>query len=101
MEKELNEIEKMYTKVKPLVEKMKANYPEEINLEGLEPALTNDIAEIVLQMLSLARAEIVQELEGICNKSKTERGLCKAIGNFINKTKQSNEKEIRNNRRRV
>jgi hypothetical protein len=42
-------LEEMYVKMKPLVEKMKAKYPKDCNIEGLEPALTNDITEIVLQ----------------------------------------------------
>ena len=50
--KNIKELEKMYLRVKPLVKKMRAKYPKELNLEGLEPALTNDIAEIVLKILS-------------------------------------------------
>lgn len=31
------------------------------------------------------REKIHQELQSLCNKSKTERGLAKALGNYIDK----------------
>src|SRR3990167_3729290 len=43
--------------VKPRVEIMKARYPKGCNIEGLEPALTSDIAEIVLQEVEKAAVE--------------------------------------------
>lgn len=39
-------LETWYRKVKPFVKKIKKRYPKELNIEGLEPALTSDIAEI-------------------------------------------------------
>lgn len=39
--------EDTWNAISPLVEKMKAKYPPECNIEGLEPALTQDIIEIV------------------------------------------------------
>ena len=58
----LASLEEMYVKMKPLVEKMKAKYPKDCNIEGLEPALTNDIAEIVLQAVAEYKAELDEEL---------------------------------------
>ncbi len=43
--------EKVYDKVRPFVEKMKARYPAGCNIEGLEPALSTDITEIVLSLI--------------------------------------------------
>lgn len=59
-----NNIEKMYKTIKPLVEKMKAKYPSELNMDGLEPALTNDIAEIVLSRISTILSDIAGKIEG-------------------------------------
>ena len=39
--------EEWYRKVEPFVEEMKSRYPKEMNMDGLDPALTADIAEIV------------------------------------------------------
>ena len=62
-------IEEMYRRIEPLVEKMKAKYPPELNMEGLEPALTNDIAEVVLEVLEedlrVERQFILNILDGI------------------------------------
>lgn len=72
---EIDNIIDVYEKVKPLVEKMKAKYPEELNLEGLEPALINDIAEIVLEMLENREKEIVKLIK--------EKGLHLGYANDI------------------
>lgn len=48
-------LERMYVRIKPLVAKMRAKYPKECNIDGLEPALTNDIAEIVLKVIATTR----------------------------------------------
>ena len=58
-----NDIEETYKRIKPLVERMKAKYPKELNIEGLEPALTNDIAEIVLKQRKDLQREVKKELE--------------------------------------
>jgi hypothetical protein len=55
-------VEEMYRRVKPLVEKMKAKYPAELNMEGLEPALTSDTAEIALEVCLADRKERDREL---------------------------------------
>lgn len=55
------ELGQMYERVKPLVEKMKAKYPQD--LEGLEPALTSDIAEIVLEVLAAETLKAREEVE--------------------------------------
>lgn len=55
---EVKDIEEMHTKIKPLVERMKAKYPIELNLEGLEPALTSDITEIVLEVCKEKQDEV-------------------------------------------
>lgn len=44
------EREKWYERVKSLVEEMRARYPEECGIEALEPALTDDIAEIAMKI---------------------------------------------------
>lgn len=49
--------EEWYIKVKPFVEKMKEKYPFVCNIEGLEPALTSDISEIVFSFVQAAREE--------------------------------------------
>lgn len=57
------ELDEMYLKVEPLVEKMKAKYPPELNMEGLEPALSSDIAEIVLAILASHQREVEESVE--------------------------------------
>lgn len=59
---EENDLEKMYVRIEPLVEEMKAKYPKECNIEGLEPALRNDIAEIALIIESQTRNSVLEEL---------------------------------------
>lgn len=54
--------EEMYRVVSPLVERMKAKYPPELNMDGLDPALTSDIADIVLEILS-HKAEEIRKLD--------------------------------------
>ena len=54
-----NNIEQTYERIKPLVEKMKKKYPPEYNIERLEPALTHDIAEIVLHCEQSVREELL------------------------------------------
>ena len=44
----IEELDKMYEHVEPLVAKMRAKYPSLLNIDGLEPALTADVAEIAL-----------------------------------------------------
>jgi hypothetical protein len=44
------EMERMYKQVAPLVDKMRAKYDPSLNIDGFEPALTNDIAEIALEV---------------------------------------------------
>lgn len=69
----------MYIKVKPLVEKMKAKYP--FNMEGLEPALTNDIAEIVLEINKAKSFDdsLRNTFEGAkeCGHNAIESNMCK------------------------
>ena len=55
--------EKLYPIVALLVEKMREKYPPELNMEGLEPALTQDILEIVCTLLAKERAKILEEIE--------------------------------------
>jgi hypothetical protein len=40
--------DEMYEKLEPKIEEIKSRYPKECNIEGLEPALSTDITEIVL-----------------------------------------------------
>ena len=42
--------EKMYEHISSMTEKMRAKYPKELNMDGLEPALTSDISEICLKI---------------------------------------------------
>ena len=65
--------EKWYLKVQPLVEKMKARFPQD--LEGLEPALTSEIADIVLALRTA-------ELEGSLNytDNKMSKEIAKNLG---------------------
>lgn len=49
--------------VKELVEKMKAKYPPACNIESLEPALTQDITEIVGVLLTEQREAMVKMVE--------------------------------------
>lgn len=53
------ETEEEYLAIKPLVEIVKIRYPDELNIEGLEPALTSDIAQIAVAYANtlLARRE--------------------------------------------
>ena len=44
------ETEAIWRIVAPLVDKMRAKYPKELNIDGFEPALTQDICEIVLEL---------------------------------------------------
>jgi len=55
-----------YNLVSPLVDEMRAKYPPEFNIEGLEPALTDDIAEIVRILLKSQVEEILELLENSC-----------------------------------
>lgn len=41
------------------------------------------IREAITQALAEQKARMVEDLKKICNKSKTERGLAIALGNFI------------------
>ena len=41
------------------------------------------IRETITQALAEQKARMVEDLKKICNKSKTERGLAIALGNFI------------------
>jgi hypothetical protein len=50
-----------WEEVAPLVERMKAKYPPECNIEGLEPALTQDICEIVSQAKRQEGERILEE----------------------------------------
>lgn len=81
------EINEMYLRIKPLVEKMRAKYPKELNMEGLEPALTNDIAEIVIEftkpLLSQVREEAYKKaIELFSKKTMNEKGkpICPKCG---------------------
>ncbi len=57
--------EKMYEMVAPLVDKMRAKYPPELNIDGFEPALTSDIAEIVSTVIS---STVIPEIKGEIEK---------------------------------
>ena len=58
--------QEMYTRIIPLVEEIKKRYPKELNIEGLEPALTNDIAEICL----IIEKEMVERVRGVVEGMK-------------------------------
>ena len=62
---EWTQLEQMYLVVKPLVEKMKAKYPTDLNIDGLEPALTSDIAEIALQIRTRINNEWREKILGM------------------------------------
>ena len=71
----LQSIEEIHKEIAPLVDKMRAKYPQD--LEGLEPALTSDIAEIVYQdrttlkdilLAALEEANDVDEAKAIISK---------------------------------
>ena len=55
----IDEIGKMFETIRPDVDRMKSKYPKELNIEGLEPALTNDIAEIVQKHVEDMRRKCV------------------------------------------
>lgn len=55
-----SKIEEMYKRVSPLVEKMIAKYP--VDISGLDPALTNDVAEIALVIAQEARREVFEKI---------------------------------------
>ena len=57
----LQSVEEIHKEIAPLVDKMRAKYPQD--LEGLEPALTSDIAEIVYQDRTTLRATLLDALE--------------------------------------
>lgn len=46
---EEKEWEKMYEWAVPRVDKMRAKYPKDFNMDGMEPALTSDIVDILLE----------------------------------------------------
>lgn len=48
--------------LKTLIEDMKSKYPQ--NLEGLEPALTDDIVQIVMKH----REDLAEEIKGLVSK---------------------------------
>lgn len=55
-------MEEMYAAITPKMEEIKARYPRELNIEGLEPALTSDVAEICLEQVKLALQQREEEL---------------------------------------
>jgi len=57
----LQSIEEIHKEIAPLVDKMRAKYPQD--LEGLEPALTSDIAEIVYQDRTTLKDILLAALE--------------------------------------
>ncbi len=62
---EEKEIMKLYKTVSPLVEIMKSHYQKEINIEGLEPALTADIIEIVQIENKRVVEEVIEKVKKI------------------------------------
>ena len=86
------DIEKVWPEVQPLVEKMKAKYPEGCNIEGLEPALTNDVCEIYLLAYNKGKEE-GKAYKGdygrkMClHGANEERNRILAIGEMLKKTK--------------
>lgn len=50
--------EKMFKKIAPLVDNMRAKYPPELNIDGFEPTLTADITDIVLTVLIEFKSEM-------------------------------------------
>ena len=57
----LQSVEEIHKEIAPLVDKMRAKYPQD--LEGLEPALTSDIAEIVYQDRTTLKDILLAALE--------------------------------------
>lgn len=57
------EWERLYPIVEPLVEKMRAKYPPELNIDGFEPALTQDIVEIVDTVITSRDEALIAGLE--------------------------------------
>ena len=55
----------MYEKIQPKMVEIRARYPESFNLDGLEPAISNDVAELVLEQLALFKQELLEKVEGI------------------------------------
>ena len=62
---EEKEIMKLYKTVSPLVEIMKSHYQKEINIEGLKPALTADIIEIVQIENKRVVEEVIEKVKKI------------------------------------
>lgn len=81
-----NNWEELYEKVTPLVEKMKAKYPTEINIEGLEPALSTDITEIVASLLASQRETLAVEIE-VEKLDEVEKILTKILNKLTNEEK--------------
>ena len=55
--------EAMYLAIQPHMKKIKARYPEELNIEGLEPALNDDVAEVVLEQIALHTKKLRERVE--------------------------------------
>lgn len=66
-EGDASKLERMYRTVAPMVDEMRRRYP--MNMDGLEPALTTDIAAICLKVEARARDAV-----------KTECGRMMVIG---------------------
>jgi len=83
-------MDSLQTKIKEVLPKEKDTRSSE--LDGLEPMYDYgynqallDVHSSIPKVIEIVREEITEELKQICNKCKTERGLARAIGNFINK----------------
>ncbi len=57
-------IERMYERVAPMVDEMRAGYPRDAGIDGFEPALTQDIAEICLKVLDGCKRGEFAYIEG-------------------------------------
>lgn len=77
--------EEVYNLVKDKIKEIKARYPFELNIEGLEPALTSDIVEIVQFAIAQVEAKAFKAgMEETIEKMTVEVARLKA-GRFNSK----------------
>lgn len=93
----------MSERIAPMMAKLRAKYPKEMNIDGFEPALTSDVAEICFQLEldTIARcAELVKSkvyifeiekedyLPEVYKHLKSKNEAYEDIANAINKLKE-------------
>lgn len=49
----MNKKEDIYDLIQPKMAEIKARYPKELNIEGFEPALSSDVAEVIAWYINL------------------------------------------------